>query len=147
MEIRSLPQVALLCCSCTQGFPRAPQCFCCKMPQEGQKLQNTVVFHVQVIKGKYNCSDLKALGRKGALSATICWRIGERKCVECCHLTYPHPSCTDAPQRKSFLLLAAISHRRRGNTETAPPHIPTQNSSVHFRGLSCTSTNSASAHQ
>lgn len=131
MEIRSLSQVTLLCCSCTQCFPRAPQCFCYKMPQEGKKQQNTVVFHVQVIKRKYNCSDLKALGRKGALSATICWQTGERKCVGCCHLRdLPTPQLHRCSPEKTFLLLAALSQRQCGNTETASGCIPTQNSPV-----------------
>lgn len=45
-----------------------------------------------------------------------------------------------SPEKKSFLLLPAISQRQRGNTETAFSCIPTQNCPVCFRGLSYTST-------
>lgn len=97
---KSLLQVALSWCSCTQCFPRALQCCCCKLPQEGQMLQNTVVFHIEVIKRKYNHCGLKALNRKGALSATICWRIGERSP----HLQRPAqtPATQMLPRAKNF---------------------------------------------
>lgn len=119
--LKSLPQVALSCCSCAQCFPRALECRCCKLPQEGQTLQNTVVFHIEVIKRKYNRCGPKALDRKGALSATICWRMGEGKYVERPHLQ--RPARTPAAQMlraNSFLLPAAVSQGQRGDMHPCP---------------------------
>jgi len=106
--LKSLAQVALSCCSCTERCPRALQRFCCKLPQEGQKLQSTVVFHIGVIKRKYNLCGLKALDRKGGLSATICWQMGERKYVERPHMQRPAwtPAAQMLLRARSFLLPA-----------------------------------------
>lgn len=109
--LRSLPQVAPPCRSCAHRFPRALRCRRRKLPQEGQTLQNTVVSHIEAIKRKYNRCGPKALNRKGALSATICWRMGERKYAECPHLQRPAqtPGAQMLPRAKIFLLPAEVA--------------------------------------